>query len=51
METSGDALTAQRTKAGHMIKITKFGGSSVADAGQFKKVKRIIEVGGRQAQL
>ena len=26
-----------------MIKITKFGGSSVADAGQFKKVKRIIE--------
>ena len=43
METSGDALTAQRTKAGHMIKITKFGGSSVADAGQFKKVKRIIE--------
>ena len=26
-----------------MIKITKFGGSSVADAGQFRKVKRIIE--------
>ncbi|WP_307738925.1 aspartate kinase [uncultured Parolsenella sp.] len=26
-----------------MIKITKFGGSSVADAGQFKKVKRIID--------
>ena len=26
-----------------MIKITKFGGSSVADAGQFKKVMRIIE--------
>ena len=26
-----------------MITITKFGGSSVADAGQFKKVKRIIE--------
>ena len=26
-----------------MIKITKFGGSSVADAEQFKKVKAIIE--------
>ena len=26
-----------------MIKITKFGGSSVADAGQFKKVKRIVD--------
>ena len=26
-----------------MIKITKFGGSSVADAGQFKKVKGIID--------
>ena len=26
-----------------MIKITKFGGSSVADAGQFRKVKRIID--------
>ena len=43
METSADCQPAQRTKAGHMIKITKFGGSSVADAGQFKKVKRIIE--------
>ena len=26
-----------------MIKITKFGGSSVSSAGQFKKIKRIIE--------
>ena len=26
-----------------MIKITKFGGSSVADAEQFRKVKSIIE--------
>lgn len=26
-----------------MLKITKFGGSSVADAGQFKKVKAIVE--------
>ena len=26
-----------------MIKITKFGGSSVADAGQFKKIRAIIE--------
>ena len=26
-----------------MIKITKFGGSSTADAGQFRKIKAIIE--------
>ncbi len=26
-----------------MIKITKFGGSSVSSAGQFKKIKGIIE--------
>lgn len=25
------------------IKVTKFGGSSMADAGQFRKVKAIIE--------
>ena len=26
-----------------MIKVVKFGGSSVANAGQFKKVKNIVE--------
>ena len=26
----------------HMLKITKFGGSSVANAEQFKKIKNII---------
>lgn len=27
----------------HMLKITKFGGSSVANAEQFKKIKNIIQ--------
>ena len=29
-----------------MLKITKFGGSSVADAAQFRKVKAIVEAAG-----
>ena len=31
-----------------MLKVTKFGGSSLADARQFKKVKDIVEADGRR---
>ena len=33
----------QKLKEIKMIKVAKFGGSSLADAEQFKKVKKIIE--------
>ena len=42
-KVASSILRVLRIEGSSMIKITKFGGSSVSSAGQFKKVKAIVQ--------